>query len=584
MRATPRSALEAGGDLDEQGDSSYPDEQGHSLSSQGIRTLRDEAKALEVEALQAELLALQKSHDMVQAQVQQLQADLNVHKAANAELAEQNETYMDILQEKTFSGALIQESAMLNGMYTGSETGESEADSVDDVDDVPDEPRKQTKRGKARLAAKRSQELDSMPTNLANELESSDGIDSTNTQRKRERRRERSEALTDNIEELHKEIWSLRDANQALTLYVSKILDRIISREGYENVLAIDGDPKSRLGTLRDTPNRARNQRSRPTALDTLSPPVATVSKRANGGGLLSFMGAGSGGGDEVNGELEPRTPTVASPSFVSRAKRTASMDWRSFVGAASPTSPSECFDSPSIATRIGLSTSAAPRKIKSSEEVEDVNDAEEKEKIRQAMMNHGLEVPDNQLKTQKRTSTIGTFFTRVIGASVAASPAPVTETSSKQEQSSVVTMGDQHPTPRLTTFDGPPLAMSRSSSSEKDSSPSSSSSPLSRNEARQRALDVGNFGSLTEVPRRDSPLSTRRSTAKRRDASSASSTSASVGDTSRGESVGGDESFQYNTSPVQENDKPLPEEQESSWGKTFKRMSMLGQRASPAL
>jgi hypothetical protein len=486
---------------------------------------------------------------------------------------------MDILQEKTFSGALIQESAMLNVRFTGSETEESEPDSVDDVDDVPDEPRKQSKRGKTRLIAKRSQELDSMPTNLANELESSDGADSNSQPRKRERRRERSEALTDNIEDLHKEIWSLRDANQALTLYVSKILDRIISREGYENVLAIDGDPKSKMGTLRVTPNRARSQRSRPTALDTLSPPATRASKRASGAGLLAFMGSGGGGGEELNGEVEPKTPTVASPSFVSRAKRTASMDWRSFVGAASPTSPSEPLDSPSIATRIGPSASAAPRKIKSSEEVEDVNDAEEKEKIRQSMMYHGLEVPDNQLKTQKRTSTIGTFFTRVIGASVAASSAPVAETSKKGEHLSVVIKGEQHPVPRLTTFDGPPLAMSRSSSGGNDSN-QSSSSPISRSEARQRALEMGNFGSLTEMPRRDSPLSARRGNVKRRDASTASSTSTSVGDTSRGESVGGDESFQYNSSPVQENDKLLQEEAESTWGKTFKRMSMLGQKA----
>jgi hypothetical protein len=571
LRYKPGYELNGDEDYDSrQEDTSHLDEHDHSFaSSQGIRSLQDEAKALEVEALQAEFLALRKSHDMLQTQLQQLQADLNVSKAANAELADQNETYMDILQEKTFSGALIQQSAMLNGRYLGSETEESEADDTDDVDDVPDQP-SVNKRNKAWLSAKRSQELQNLPTSLASELEKSDD---TEEPRRRERKRERSEVLSDNIDDLHTEIWNLRDANQALTLYVSKILDRIISKEGYENVLAIDGDSKSKMGSLRTTPNRAKASRNRPTALDTVSPPAKNRSA-SGGGGLLSFMGTG-GGGEDDSGEADVKTPTVASPSFVSRAKRGASMDWRSLVGAASPTSPSQPFDSPSIATRIGLSASPAPRKIKSSEEVEDFNDAEEKQKIRQALKSHGLEVPDHQLKTQRRTSTIGTFFSRVIGASVTASPtSPVID----RIDESVVSKGELHPAPRLTSFDGPPLAMQRSTSSGKESD-QRSSSPISRSEARQRALDAGNSANLTEVPRRDSPLSARMGSARRRDASSASSASTSVGDISRGGSVGGDESFQYK-SPDQDNDKSTDVEEVPSWGKTFKRMSLLGPRA----
>lgn len=546
-------------------DASHLDEHDHffSSSSQGIRSLQDETKALEREALQADFLALQKSHDMLQAQMQQLQSDLNASKAANAELADQNETYMDILQEKTFSGTLIQESAMLNGRYLGSETEESEADDTDDVDDVPDQPTN-NKRGKARLSAKRSQELQNLPTSLASELEKSD---STEEPRRRERKRERSEVLSDNIDDLHKEIWNLRDANQALTLYVSKILDRIISKEGYENVLAIDGDSRSKMGSLRTTPKRAKSSRDRPTSLDTLSP-ADKETRKTSGGGLLSFIGAGGGGEEETHLE----TATAASPSFVSRT------NWRSLVGAASPTSPSQSFESSSIATRIGLSASPAPRKIKSSEEIEDVNDAEEKQKIRQALKNHGLEVPDHQLKTQRRTSTLGTFFSRVIGASVTSSSAlPGVE----RIDESVVTKGELHPAPRLTTFDGPPLAMQRSTSSGAKSDQSSGSASISRSEARQRALDVGNnSASLTEIPQRDSPLSARMSSSRRRDASSASSASTSVGDTSRGESVGGDESFQYK-SPELDNDKSTDVEEEGvpSWGKTFKRMSLLGPR-----
>lgn len=571
-RYSPRRLTDDGeGKDNDRGDMSLVDEHDDSVTSIDIRTLQDEAKALEVEALQADFSALQKSHDMIQAQLQQLQAELALAKTANAEIREQNETYMDILQEKTLRGTLFENGNMLGGRFLDSETEDSEAD---DVDDVPDEPRK-SKRGH-RLLSNKSQEQLEAPTSLASELETSDSTDGNRESKRRERRRDRSEVLTDNVEELHKEVWSLRDANQALALYVNKILERIIAKEGYENVLAVDGDEKSKMGTLRVTPNRSNSTRSRITAKDALSPPSikttsTKASRRISGSGLLSFIGGGGGGAAAAAVETqdgdEPKTPTPLSPSFASRAKRTtASIDWRALVGAGGPTSPSQQPWNDSIASKIGQ----GPRKISSSEEREDIHDVEEKEKIRQAMISHGIEVPDHQLKTQRKSTPLGTFFTRVMGTT-AMIPASHTEVSNKKEES-IIGRGDQHPGPRLTTFDGPPLAMSRTKSGGLDSN--GSSSPLSRSEARQRALDFGNTsGSFTEVPRRTSPISSRRSTLARRDTSGSS-----VGDTSQGESVGGDESYQFN-SPVLSNETSLEEDQEgdTSWMKTFKKMSVLG-------
>ena len=42
------------------------------------------------------------------------------------------------------------------------------------------------------------------------------------------------------LETLRVEVKALKDANKALSLYASKIIDRIIAMEGYENVLAVD--------------------------------------------------------------------------------------------------------------------------------------------------------------------------------------------------------------------------------------------------------------------------------------------------------------------------------------------------------
>ncbi|OJT03071.1 hypothetical protein TRAPUB_6414 [Trametes pubescens] len=44
------------------------------------------------------------------------------------------------------------------------------------------------------------------------------------------------------IETLRSEVKNLKDANKALSLYASKIIDRIISQEGFEHVLAVDYD------------------------------------------------------------------------------------------------------------------------------------------------------------------------------------------------------------------------------------------------------------------------------------------------------------------------------------------------------
>ncbi|RPD81977.1 hypothetical protein L226DRAFT_12884 [Lentinus tigrinus ALCF2SS1-7] len=46
----------------------------------------------------------------------------------------------------------------------------------------------------------------------------------------------------DDLEILRSEVKNLKDANKALSLYASKIIDRIISQEGFEHVLAVDYD------------------------------------------------------------------------------------------------------------------------------------------------------------------------------------------------------------------------------------------------------------------------------------------------------------------------------------------------------
>jgi len=73
------------------------------------------------------------------------------------------------------------------------------------------------------------------------------------------------------METMRSEIKSLKDANKALSLYASKIIDRIIAQEGYEHVLAADYEktpqtpsastlPNSGAMTLPKTSSKARSQ------------------------------------------------------------------------------------------------------------------------------------------------------------------------------------------------------------------------------------------------------------------------------------------------------------------------------------
>ncbi|KAJ7706066.1 hypothetical protein B0H17DRAFT_1156460 [Mycena rosella] len=66
------------------------------------------------------------------------------------------------------------------------------------------------------------------------------------------------------VDALRTEVKSLKDANKALSLYASKIIDRIISQEGFEHVLAVDyeKDPK--------TPSTAGPTKVLPTVLPLL--------------------------------------------------------------------------------------------------------------------------------------------------------------------------------------------------------------------------------------------------------------------------------------------------------------------------
>ncbi len=106
------------------------------------------------------------------------------------------------------------------------------------------------------------------------------------TDRKVSSMSEGADGGADDLEILRSEVKNLKDANKALSLYASKIIDRIISQEGFEHVLAVDYDkgssppPQSaKFTTFSDIPK---------------SPPLAQPPKRNRPQSAIFSFGGGA--------------------------------------------------------------------------------------------------------------------------------------------------------------------------------------------------------------------------------------------------------------------------------------------------
>ncbi|KAJ1020657.1 hypothetical protein NDA16_004050 [Ustilago loliicola] len=482
--------------LDSQTPSSHNDDQEASNLDEYDQPRRDRkdaskpstfAEERDMAALIEELSTLQKSHSSLSETMVTLQTELKDVRAENVTLRDQNETFMDILQEKTFSGALLNESAMLRGIRrasrgrlhaqdglddpydddysTGTDTQdlddededdqdetrgtsissgtipEEDEDDVDDVPDTPKAPPQQVKSSRGRRAS--SNAAQQATTDLASELEgTTTGVltsPADNSSREK-RSSQRLGVVSDSVEELQKEVRELREANQALTLYISKIIDRIIAREGYENILAVES-----RGTIRGPRHKASRARlthisnqANEAGSDKKAGPrtVSNASNTSNASGssqtssLFSF-----GSGSNQNSTASSGARAALPP----KSKRASSIDWRNlpFLGGGSNarTTPEQNSnlrpltlqsDSLLIPPREG-----SARKLRTSEEIEDENDILERGRIRQELLMRGIQPPKHQLvqspnspRKQRPQSVsaapgaggFAAFFSRVVG------------------------------------------------------------------------------------------------------------------------------------------------------------------------
>lgn len=207
-------------------------------------------------------------------------------------------------------------------------------------------------------------------------------------------------AVTD-IDALRSEVKSLKDANKALSLYASKIIDRIISQEGFEHVLAVDWDkqPSSPATATAATvasgkspevpapPKKARPQTmmfSRSTPSTTTNTPVIPPTEK-----LTTFESL------RAAQPAAPPPPAAQTKPPAGRAsRRSMSFDWRSF----SMFSGTEKKPEPTPNLRpLTLKAGSTPvvtgaRKLDTQEDEED---RKERERLNATMKLMGIEKPD---------------------------------------------------------------------------------------------------------------------------------------------------------------------------------------------
>ncbi|CAL1695365.1 unnamed protein product [Somion occarium] len=205
------------------------------------------------------------------------------------------------------------------------------------------------------------------------------------------------------LDALRSEVKSLKDANKALSLYASKIIDRIISQEGFEHVLAVDYEKSPSPST----PGTA--QFTTFSSLPKSSPPSTKPAKKARPQSVFaSFTTLSSPGPVTPTNPQPERLTTFDSPSPATSSsqsaspptasastrasRRSMSFDWKSFAIFSGEKKPD-----PSANLRpLTLKAGAPPivtgaRKL---DNYEDEEDRRERERLNATMKLMGIEKP----------------------------------------------------------------------------------------------------------------------------------------------------------------------------------------------
>ncbi|VBB76452.1 Putative protein of unknown function [Podospora comata] len=253
-----------------------------------------------IESLRLELaeaqIKLVESQNQGGGRLQEVERQLMEARVANARLMEDNESYQLLLQDRTLKGDF----GTNDFSYLGHASANQDA-----------------------LAALEGR---SNGASLADELNGAAESDPPNEQELETQRR------------LEAEIKSVKDQNKALTLYINKIIERLLQHQGFEHILDQSSDFKGNANA-----NTNKELPPPPTPKQAAPPPGPSLLQRAKtmsiGGGVrpkprpMSFMPSASA--DVSNLETAPSIPIGLTRNTSTRRARPMSDQYTS-VGAAS--------------------------------------------------------------------------------------------------------------------------------------------------------------------------------------------------------------------------------------------------------
>ena len=178
------------------------------------------------------------------------------------------------------------------------------------------------------------------------------------------------------VDSLRNEIKSLKDANKALSLYASKIIDRIIAQEGFEHVLAVDYEAKSPATPTATvaSPDTSAGADQKPKRRNTMSARLDS-----NSSPLVEKLTT-----------FNSPPPSNSPPSRSSR--RSLSFDWRALSSFVSGDKDKKSDGNPNLRPlTLKPGTVSGARKL---ETQEDEEDRKERERLNATMKLMGIEKP----------------------------------------------------------------------------------------------------------------------------------------------------------------------------------------------
>ncbi|KAL5535590.1 hypothetical protein ACEPAF_3684 [Sanghuangporus sanghuang] len=181
---------------------------------------------------------------------------------------------------------------------------------------------------------------------------------------------------------LRNEVKSLKDANKALSLYASKIIDRIIAQEGFEHVLAADYEK----------PAPAKKQVPEKPSAEQISKKKARPQSVIFG---LSLSTGDPSPSQTSQSTLLPTSPkiSVEQTATTKAQRRSLSFDWRPFsmFGSSSDKKSEANANLKPLNLRPGASSVVAARKLDTEEDDED---RKERERLHATMKLMGINKP----------------------------------------------------------------------------------------------------------------------------------------------------------------------------------------------